>query len=687
MRRIVLASVSAVALALPVLARAQTIAYPTGIPSGGAVLQNPTTGPLAARMVTWGAGFAQGAMPAGSTLAATVAGAATAVQLDVHSTWPDGSARWASVTLMQPALAAGASVPVALTRASATTIQTNDNATGTQTTGLATTGGSTSYLTPARGIAVQEDQFWTGDSASTLTARFNAFKALGITDIKVIASWSQVEDTYTGEASFTPVPVIGYIQAACAAGLRIRLGVDTISGEPYSFFTNNANSQLVDANGNTDQYLQASYWLPGYEAAVHKVTDYIIGQVASASGTNCIDEIGPSYGTAGENLYPSSGYLSFTPSFWAYDANAKADFAAKMQAKYGTIAAANQAWGTTFSSFPTAPYPAGTPGAAYTPTSAMWTDFLYWYRNEKRAFAQWQVQDTLETIKKYYPTNSPAFSVPIAGLHLTPAQFNASVANQGATDAAQDDSIISYIDTEFLVDLAHQNSQYGIALHMTSLPNDPEGSYVKAYEKATYGAYQPMTGENNGHDDRPVEMANNAQAFNLLQTDIVDASDIISSSDHMTPSNPNYTNFQNAFTTLAHQFAGTTPYKQTYTQTDYAFILQAGTCLPVDPASTVAACLSQQGQFQIVKNGSAIWTSSMNPATVSCATGVPYNQTCNVEFNGQLFEEGSAQNQIWNSGNTNPDNNAELVFTTTAPYMQIVDATNGTVLWTTGVTQ
>ncbi len=514
---------------------------------------------------------------------------------------------------------------------------------------------------------------------------------MGVTDVKVIAAWSQVENTYSGEVTFDPVPVLGYVEQACAAGMHVRVGIDTISGEPYSFFANNANSQLIDATGHVDnQYLQTSFWMPGQRAAIHKVASYLISQFANDTHipAGCIDEMGPSYGTAGENLYPSSGYTQAAgygnPSFWAYDLNAQADFTAKMQAKYETIATANAAWGTSFSSFPGPPKPAGTNGAAYTPTSALWTDFLYWYRNEKRDFAAWQVQDTLQLLKSYYPTNTPAFAIPIAGNHLTPEQFNLSVSNRGATDAVSDDAIVSFIDTEFWVDLAHANAQYGVALHLTSLPNNPEGSYVKTYELAHYGSPMIMSGENNGHDNAPMEMTNNTQSLNLFQTDVVDDSDLFGF-DHVTPS-ANYTAFQSAFLAVASQMAGNAPYKQTYTQSDYAYILTAGNCINVDPAGMVKSCLSTQGQFQVFKNNLVVWTSNMSPSTYNCATGVPYNESCAVYFVGRLFETDNHNNQIWNTGNADPNSSNLLIFTTAAPYMHIEDGAGNTV-WTTGLTQ
>ncbi len=132
------AAVGLVLATLPVLAYAQTITLPPGIPAGGFVLQNPTTGALPARGRTTGVGFAKGAAPAGSTFVGSTNGSPVPIQVDVHSTWPDGSARWASVSLIAPALAAGASVPITINTASGLSFS------GTSSSGASSSGASSS---------------------------------------------------------------------------------------------------------------------------------------------------------------------------------------------------------------------------------------------------------------------------------------------------------------------------------------------------------------------------------------------------------------------------------------------------------------------------------------------------------------------------------------------------------------
>ena len=82
-------------------------------------LQNTQTTALAAREITFGQTFADGQLASGSSLFATINGVKVAVQMDVKSTWADGSVRLGVLTLEQPALAAGASAAVLLALGSA----------------------------------------------------------------------------------------------------------------------------------------------------------------------------------------------------------------------------------------------------------------------------------------------------------------------------------------------------------------------------------------------------------------------------------------------------------------------------------------------------------------------------------------------------------------------------------------
>lgn len=129
-----------------------TVSLPTfaALPPGGIVsmrLENAGDGMLAGGIATFGQVFQQGELPAGSGLAATIAGAAAGVQIDVKSTYPDGSVKFAVVSIDRPDLAAGSAVDVVLSRGVAAPAPTIDLAAALAshdfTVDIVTSGGTT----------------------------------------------------------------------------------------------------------------------------------------------------------------------------------------------------------------------------------------------------------------------------------------------------------------------------------------------------------------------------------------------------------------------------------------------------------------------------------------------------------------------------------------------------------------
>ncbi len=89
----------------------------------GLTLQNTTAATLAAQYISFGEVFKAGAVPAGSQLVALVDGQTVPVQMDVKTTYPDGSAEIATITMLQPAIAANSTTGVMLALAPAGTAQ------------------------------------------------------------------------------------------------------------------------------------------------------------------------------------------------------------------------------------------------------------------------------------------------------------------------------------------------------------------------------------------------------------------------------------------------------------------------------------------------------------------------------------------------------------------------------------
>lgn len=90
---------------------------PGGTTIGGFSLENAGAGTLAGGVTTLGQTFAQGELPIGSSLAAYIGPTTVPVQVDVKTTWPDGSAKMVVLTVERPSLAPGEIVDVVLARA------------------------------------------------------------------------------------------------------------------------------------------------------------------------------------------------------------------------------------------------------------------------------------------------------------------------------------------------------------------------------------------------------------------------------------------------------------------------------------------------------------------------------------------------------------------------------------------
>ena len=84
-------------------------------------IENPTQSPLAARTLTFGEVFADKDLPSAGQLIAIIGGKQVAVQVDAKTFYADGSVDLAELTLAAPALAAGQSTQVVLSKAAAAT--------------------------------------------------------------------------------------------------------------------------------------------------------------------------------------------------------------------------------------------------------------------------------------------------------------------------------------------------------------------------------------------------------------------------------------------------------------------------------------------------------------------------------------------------------------------------------------
>ncbi|WP_149537287.1 beta strand repeat-containing protein [Siccirubricoccus phaeus] len=126
------------------------VASTAGTAIGTFTLENAGTATLGAGITSLGQVFAAGEVPAGGKLLARIGTSLVPVQLDVKTTWPDGSAKMAVLTVERPALAAGQSVEVSLVAGKAAAAPDIDLATALAghsfTLDLAMADGSTQHV-------------------------------------------------------------------------------------------------------------------------------------------------------------------------------------------------------------------------------------------------------------------------------------------------------------------------------------------------------------------------------------------------------------------------------------------------------------------------------------------------------------------------------------------------------------
>lgn len=115
----------------------------TGSDIVGVNLENTTGSSIAAHIFTFGQIFKSGDVQPTDTLVAKINGTSYQVQLDTLATWPNGSVKLGSITLQMPAISAGSTLPVLLskTTGSATTPVDLANATINLNVSLSFTGG------------------------------------------------------------------------------------------------------------------------------------------------------------------------------------------------------------------------------------------------------------------------------------------------------------------------------------------------------------------------------------------------------------------------------------------------------------------------------------------------------------------------------------------------------------------
>lgn len=530
---------------------------------------------------------------------------------------------------------------------------------------------STQDATSSLAIAVDSD---IGLSASDLEQRFALYKQMGVSTLLFDFGWRQIQTSASDTNYSIPAPLLQFMQLAQAAGFKFEITLGTEDSPPSWFFAEHPDAKIVNQQGDYSTNM-VSYWYPGIYSLMQQETDYVFQTLAKNNLLDNVAYIRVPFGPAGEALYPAAwtmGYASDSDTtFWFYGADAQANFVSSMETKYGTIAAADAAWGTAFSSWSQVAIP-----AAGTHPGTMWNDVLTWYKDSKDSFVAWQIQDYEAEVAKYEPNNPPQLILLAGGTHVTPSDWSQAVASGGGDLAIK---IMS--DTDFLLNEAAQNH---LTVAYTGMPNDTELAWIRSYMQAN-NINVPLFGENVGGigasrvnlDDMLYDIA----AYKLSGFDWVNESAILNSDG--TP-NANYSAVSSLITSIAAELSGSNSFSGGLAAIPAVntvsspildpFTLQAGQSISYGDLSLI---MQTDGNLVLYKNltpstQTALWASGTSGLGSASSEAVFQGDGNLVLYQGQQQD---AAHAYWSSG-TSGHANDHVVLSDTAPYVSITSGSS-----------
>jgi hypothetical protein len=327
---------------------------------------------------------------------------------------------------------------------------------------------------------ISDIQAWYQASDEDVRKRFDIYKELGTNVLRVELSWAAIEPV-EGQWDYDN-RILNYISIAQKYGFRVKLIMGVMMGPPQWYFVQHPEARLRDEDGRSSEFTM-SLWYPDLKNLIMEKSEKIV-EILKAKGLwENIEYVIPSFGTAGEPIFPPLWTLSseFTKhTFWGYDDNAQKSFRAWTQAKYATVDVANAAWKTSFASWDDVVVlkPRIQPGQ-------YWDDMLTWYRDSKRDYIRWQVEQSLDLVMG----TDKKIIIYVPGEEYTDEEWAAAV-----TSADGADMIKIMADSKFLIDLAAEKN---CMLQYTGMPAEHEVRKLRAYMD-NKGYNVEMWGENAG---------------------------------------------------------------------------------------------------------------------------------------------------------------------------------------------
>ena len=263
-----------VTLASTTCSSVAAIKYPPALPApqtGSDVVAVRLQNSGVARYVTFGQAFKRGDVPAGASLVAKIGGTTVPVQVDVKTAYPDGSVRFAAVTILAPgsgdtdailALGGSSGAPLSLPVALA-----SHNLTVTLSGGTAATIDATQALTSA--IAAGQARYWlNGPLAAQARVDVPVVGALHVIfDLTVYA-----DGTVTTDATFANDYAMGSVGGTRSYTATIRRNGQAVYTSPALTHYQYQQWRWTDGSGAVNvqrdvPYLLATGVLPNYDLA------------------------------------------------------------------------------------------------------------------------------------------------------------------------------------------------------------------------------------------------------------------------------------------------------------------------------------------------------------------------------------------------------------------------------------
>ncbi|MHB0997655.1 MAG: beta-galactosidase [Armatimonadota bacterium] len=385
---------------------------------------------------------------------------------------------------------------------------------------------------------ITDPQRYYFDSEENIRKRFELYKANGVDMIRMEVDWAVLEQQ---EGNWQPGKVCEYLKLAKEYGFRIKLIVGVMMAPPSWYLDKYPEAMLTDQNGGHSRNTM-SYWYPDLKKVIDQKTKQIFETLNEIDVWDSVDYLIPTFGPAGEPIYPHPWTLgpAFPDvTFWGYDVNAQKDFRMRMRQKYKLLDKANSAWGTDFKSWNEVKVllPKTQPGA-------YWNDMLTWYRDSKRRYIDWQVENT----KKYVGKDKKVLMyVPGTGY-----------SDQDWADAVKTGDGNVWIklmaDSMYLIDVA---AKKGCWLQYTGVENAPEVERLRKYLDDHKYSKVEMWGENAGYYDYakdPVLLADIIIKNRLYGLDLTHAHFMLEGDD-ITP-NANMPELKKAYQMIRAYWAG-----------------------------------------------------------------------------------------------------------------------------------